>query len=102
MAVGTANPVLDYDTNSPAWANEDFLWEDRHVLSTAMLDQATSQTFQQPVIKLTADVKSRRRLEPPDQLQLVCQRDFDGNIAPVSPLRSTVVVYARTLLSNKR
>lgn len=93
---------LNYDLDDPAWANEDLLWEHRYVMSTEDLDTVNGENrFWQPQIyKIEADVKSRRRLEPPDQLQLVVQRSADGDIVPAEPLQSNVVIYARTLLSN--
>lgn len=92
-----------YDVNSPLWANEDLLWEDRHVFTPALVGTSgtDSQFFQPAVNKFAVDVKTRRRLEPPDQLQLVVQRDLTEVPLPPEPVATTVVfANLRVLLSS--
>lgn len=69
VSIGQPVQPTTYDVNSPEWANEDFLWEHRDVISTGL---SAVERFTQPTVRrIPIDVRSRRRLEPPDQLQLV-------------------------------
>jgi len=92
-------PVIppSYDIDEPVWANEDLLWEHRQLYNTYGPFVSQPAPIAEPIV---ADVRSRRRLELPDQLQLVLSWNHSGTISPAEPTELSCYVWARTLLSS--
>jgi len=98
---GQPSQPITYDMDDPSWANEDFLWEERglHITEAVQTEDWWSEQIQFRVHHVNVDCKSRRRLEPPDQLQLALGWIVAG-AQPTNFQPAFAYMWLRVLLSD--